>query len=101
MQWSHVALAGRSGTPNKRHNNRDLLESACQKAQLVQLADSVSQKGASEIDEIGNQNSELVSEWLEAFRHEEDRARSEMEFWHEASEHLSKAGHTPTHGSTD
>lgn len=96
MQWPHVALAGRSVTPVKRHKNQDLLEAASDKAQLVQLADAVIQMEDLELDDLGRQNVELVDEWLEAFRLEAERARNEMKFWRDACEQLeSSASHQP------
>ena len=95
MQWPHVALAGRSVAPSKRHKNRDLLEAASDRAQLALLADTVCEKRELELAELSQQNSKLVGEWLEAFRQEAERARSEMEFWSEACEQLDRAACKP------
>ncbi len=101
MQWPHVALRGRSVTPNKRHKNLDLLEAASDRAQLATLADTVCEKRELELVELGRQNSEIIEEWFEAFRHEAERARSELEFWSEACEHLDRVASELACSSSD
>ena len=87
-------IAGRSVSPKKRHNNRDLLRAASDRAQLAQLARALSEKATGEIRSIAKQNPDLIDEWLEAFRQEEDKTKSEAAFWNAAFERVWQATST-------
>ena len=84
-------IAGRPASPKKRHNNRDRRRAASDRAQLAQLARGLSEKATGEIRSIEKQNPDLIDEWLEAFRQEEDKTKSEAAFWNAAFERVWQA----------